>query len=481
MHEQPDRTTPVRNVWPRHSAVARRAIVTMVGVPVVVLAAMIVERARGDTAGQTVPAQSPVAVAVDERGGRAFVVTTGRYGSNAHLLALDTATGAVLRAVPVAAGATSLVVDRRLGHVLALDGSAGISMVDGQTGRLLGTTGRLHGAEVPSLLAVAQDSRTGFVFVAHGWNLGHGLGVSVISARTGRVLRQLAFGAHISNISALAVAVDERTDRVFVLYSYQSARRYRDAVASFAARSGVLVSSVAIGAPGTGIPAMPDAQRLLVAARAGRMVVIDGAATTLALLDARTGPRLARVRVGGQIVSAAMDDRKGQVLVADSRAAVTAVDVRSGRLRWTARALVGTVAALTIDEGRRLVFACIPGVGVTVIDPDHGLARYTVPLPAVGADPGPLLDTRTGSLVLRTADNRVAILGADHRTVRMLSPGWPTDEVALDGRAGRVIATGTWLWQGDAPVEWAPGWLRPLLPWSQRPRGDGRILDVPIG
>jgi len=161
----------------------------------------------------------PTAAAVDERTGRVFVA----MGTANSVGVLDARSGAVLRSIPVGPSPMALAVDARLGHVFVVNygpadasrsplGNGNVSMLDATSGRVLGTVAV---GEAPR--AVAVDQRDGRVFVLNG---GHSDGaervidpgsVSVLDARTGRVVRTVRVGD-----LPVAVAVDEQRGRAFV-------------------------------------------------------------------------------------------------------------------------------------------------------------------------------------------------------------------------------------------------------------------------
>src|SRR5579864_3416669 len=63
---------------------------------------------------------TPLAIAVDTRTGRAFVVNNG----DDSVTVLDTANGAVLRTVAVGDGPTAAIVDERGGRVVVVDSNS---------------------------------------------------------------------------------------------------------------------------------------------------------------------------------------------------------------------------------------------------------------------------------------------------------------------------------------------------------------------
>src|SRR5919201_1124740 len=160
---------------------------------------------------------SPLAIAVDERVGRAFVVSYGSDTRTGRLSVLDTRTGTVVRTVTVGLLPQGVAVDERTGRVfVAGEDSSGlgdVSVLDVMSGRLVRsvTVGMLP-------TAVAVDARSGRVFVANKGPVDGNLvplsngTVTVLDARSGAVLRTIGVGTY-----PTALAVDERAGRAFVV------------------------------------------------------------------------------------------------------------------------------------------------------------------------------------------------------------------------------------------------------------------------
>ena len=64
-------------------------------------------------------------LAVDERGGRAYVVVRGPTGRVGHVAVLDAATGTVRRAIPVGLDPRDVTVDGRGGRVVVVNAGGG--------------------------------------------------------------------------------------------------------------------------------------------------------------------------------------------------------------------------------------------------------------------------------------------------------------------------------------------------------------------
>src|SRR5919201_2994755 len=132
-----------------------------------------VARAAGGVANSGVQTvylgKNPVAVAVDGRIERAFVVVQGGYDlhgnptGNGRVRVVDTRHGRVLRAVGVGLYPSAVAVDERTGRVfMANDGERSVSVLDAHSGTVLRTVRVGFGP-----LALATHDRDGRVLVAN--------------------------------------------------------------------------------------------------------------------------------------------------------------------------------------------------------------------------------------------------------------------------------------------------------------------------
>lgn len=170
----------------------------------------------------TLVSPRPLAVAVDERTGHVFVTSNalpagGLGGRTGRVDMLDARTGALLHTAHVGVLPYAVAVDERGGRVFVVNsGSDSVSVLDARTGRVLRTV-----AVGRDPAAVAVAARTGRVFVANlngsfplvpQQNLLGPGSISVLDARDGAVVRTVAVG-----VDPAMVRVDERTGRAFVL------------------------------------------------------------------------------------------------------------------------------------------------------------------------------------------------------------------------------------------------------------------------
>ncbi len=162
---------------------------------------------------------NPQVLAVSDATLRTFVVNAG-YGSPRYTVSvLDARTGVVLRTVPVAAWRpVAITVDDRQRRVFILNagplnrtgagvGRGSVSVLDGASGALVQTT---EVGRNPSDLAV--DGAAGRIVVVNsGATVMNAGSVSVLNAAAGHVIRTVPVGP-----GAGVVVVDARTGRAFV-------------------------------------------------------------------------------------------------------------------------------------------------------------------------------------------------------------------------------------------------------------------------
>jgi len=371
--------------------------------------------------------RDPVALAVDERAGRVFVL-----GSAGSVTTLDATTGVVMRSVAVGRGAQSVVADEVTGRAFVTDPGR-VFMLDVRTGAVLRAIS-VGGSGPTGGLAV--DARHGEVFVAvRGVNHGPaGVGpgsVAVLDAATGRTRRTIHADANL-------LAVDGVARRIIVPQQC-----------------------------------------------GGDTSTSDACADTL---DAATGHRLKRVDFGGeegftqQTTAVAVDARAGRafVLYGDGRGVsdVGVLATRTGIGQGTVGGAAGSLGTIAVDEqAGRIVIATAPdsyaaasGTGprrtavVSVLDTRTGrnLANTTVPTAsqAYVFVPGAVADQRRGRfyVVATLYTTAAAILprsildvfaASSGRLLRTLTlptaVGQPNASVgpamAVDGRTGRLFIT----------------------------------------
>ena len=242
--------------------------------------------------------------------------------------------------------------------------------------------------------AVAVDERTARVFVMCS-SCGHGLAdrVSMLDARSGAVLRTVRVGG-----SPQAIAVDTTAGHVFV--ANQGGR----SVSMLDARSGAVLLTA---------PIAGDPTTLAVAEHAGRVFVTDANANNLSVLDARTGAVLRSFNLHGGPFTMAVAERAGRVFVGTLMgSSVSMLDARSGMVLRTVR--VGIAPnALAVDEQSGRVFVTS----------------------------GEILDARTGA-VLHTTQPDGLLLAVDPPTRRFFATG-DTNVDVLAIQSGAIVHSTT--------------------------------------
>lgn len=364
--------------------------------------------------------QSPAALAIDERTGRAFVVNSG----DNTVSVLDTRTATLLRTVGVGWAPLTIAVDEQAGRVFVVNASArylatgSVSVLDATSGRLIETT-----AVGLTPYAIAIDQRAGRVFVLATGAGPRGLGrLSVLDAATGRLVQTFVTGRNDAPLlSAAMLAVDARTQRLFAV----------------------------IGSP---------------------------SGYTLDVLDSRSGARVRTVALGTRAApyAVAVDEALGRAIVAVTGCIMRVFDAASGRPLRTYSGCAYPVPIM--DRGR--LFASTSD-NITVLDAGTGQQVGVIPN---SANLVPMaLDDRAERLFALatgtsdrlghfTAPGAIAVLDLRHgAALRRVAVGVAPRAVAVDSQAGHVLVlnTGGFL---ALPVthtwDWIPAWLRGRLPWA---------------
>ncbi len=290
----------------------------------------------------------PVAVAVDARTGRVFVINRGPFkggyatqgsvsvfgtGCPRHL-AVATSPYRALRTVALVYP-ISLAVDDRIGRIFVLNG-ASLSVLDATSGLLQRTfqTG-VRGA-LPSEGSVAViEGRSNSRLVVTNYDP---TVVSILDAQSGKLLHALRVGAQLG-----PVAVDTRTRRLFVVDQFNEHGR----VSVLDADTGTLLRTTTVGNfPG----------KVVVDERTGRAFVLNRIDSSVSVLDARTGLLLRTVAVGEAAIDLAVDTLDGRVFVA-SRLGVSVLDATSGIVQRTLPAGRNPTAIAVDERAGRVIVA----------------------------------------------------------------------------------------------------------------------------
>ncbi len=282
--------------------------------------------------------RDPVALAVDERAGRVFVV--GAAGS---VTTLDAVSGAVVRTIAVGRGAQAAAVDEATGRAFVTDPGR-VFMLDARTGAVLRAF-PLNGG-IQSQSSPAVDETHGEVFVAtHGApgsnpvGPAHPANISVLDATTGQLRRTILVGANL-------LAVDGTARRIILPYSCGDTPGVADlCVDTLDATTGRRIKMADLSSQ-QGYAQQPSA--VAVDARAGSAVVLYGDGrgdANIGVVATRTGTRRTPVvGAGGSFGLIAVDERADRVAVVTTpdnyaltagyrpspAASVSVVDTRSG-------------------------------------------------------------------------------------------------------------------------------------------------------
>lgn len=360
---------------------------------------------------------TPVALAVDQQGGRVVVADSAAQS----LLVLDAHSGAALATIALGHIPLALALDERQGRIFtrnacepALRGvgtCGGVSVLALSGGTLLGTV-LLQSPS--SLLAVDERARRVFAVQADDGTL------RALDAGSGRPVFSVASGMGVQTL-----AVDGRSQRVFLGGS--AARGPRHPLTTLDGRTGARLRTVDVG------PLLGD---LLCDTRAGRVLVPS--TRGLALLDARTGALLGRV--GPPALPLAVDEPLGHALIA-----------RQGHLR-----------VISTRDGTLVGTGSAPDVRTWLLDDvavDEAAGRFYVAAHAVVQGHGQPT-TRARLFVLD---------GQSGRMRRVVPLAVPAVAMAVDTATQRlfIVNSGASLRPaGEQPVL---SWLRHMLRWLPRP------------
>lgn len=358
-------------------------------------------------------AQSMGPVTVDPRTGYAFVLTWSP-GSTGQVSALDTRTGRLIRTIAVGSapggGTGALGIDHPSGHVfVAVDGdaatgtAASVTMLAARTMTVLRRT-----AIAPAPIGVTVDEAAGSVTVtslgaAPAGGRPGGI-ATIFEAATGRLARVV--GAPIDTI----VAEDPRAGRRFIFERGGDGRR--GVLSVIDARTGRILRHAVLAST-------PSA----VTVDEGRQRVFALADRTVTTFDARTGRPLCSAPVGGGAAAIAVDARTGRVFVARAPfgsgglGAIMTLDASSGRPLRTLT-LTGNPTTLAVDARHGHVFATdagrldgrggLAGGGLDVLDARSGALLRRIPL---GGIPGEVaIDEGTGRIVVASGSSSGAAL-----------------------------------------------------------------------
>ncbi len=363
----------------------------------------------------------------------------------------------VLRTVGVGRDPVALAVDARTGRVFVLGAAGSVTTLDATTGAPLRSVAVGRGAQ-----AVAVDEATGRAFVTDPGR------VFVLDARSGAVLRARSVGG---GGPTGGLAVDARHGEVFVAVrgvDHGPAGSGPGSIAVLDAATGQTRRT--IYAYGDLLAVDGVAHRIILPQQCGGDAsTADACADTL---DAATGRRLKTVDFGGeegftqQTTAVAVDTRAGRafVLYGDGRgdANVGALDTRTGAGQGTVGGAASEAGTMAVDEqAGRIAIATVPnnsGVAsnvepmgtavVSVLDTRSGRALATTTIPtatqAYAFMPGTATDPQRG---------RFYVVATLYTSAAALLPRSILDVFAASsGRLLRTLTLPTPVGQINAPI-----------------------------
>ena len=319
------------------------------------------------------------------------------------------ATGPLVRAVPVGVDPPAMAVDAAIARAVVLDSIGGrIHLLDTRDGSTVATItlGQNPLSVFPD--AVAMDARSGhaYVYTEDGT-------LYMLDARNGAVLRSVPVGPVLTSQSAAGLTVDPALERVFAF------NRLAGEVSILDARSGALLRTIQT-------PFLP-------------VLTIDVKQNQLDIVGARSAapPQVLDAR-GGRTLQGARG-APCAIITASSRAIPTSgVDPATGAWYWLDRrggircmVLYGrTVGSVAVDARTGHLFT---------LDPSGNLVR--------------MLDARKGATLAVThvtANTTALSMDAVHEHLLVVSIG-PTDALGrphtdgilsvIDARSGRLLRT----------------------------------------
>ncbi len=275
-----------------------------------------IDGASGRVLRTTVVGMNPASITVDEATERVFV--SDYYGVSV----LDARSGVLMRAIEeYGIGFTPIAIDEQRARAFAVtsyndplgrpaSGENNVYVLDAATGLLLRRVPNMHGP-----IAVAVDRTTGRIFTS---NWGDGGSVSMIDPRRGAILRTVRIAPSGRDVAPDALAVDARTNRVFVV-SYDEVGASRGHVSIIDARSGALLKTVTVGDIATAIA---------VSERTGRVFVV--AENGVTVLDAASGTVLRTIAMSPAPSSMTIDETSARVYVSNGNGWLAILDAHGG-------------------------------------------------------------------------------------------------------------------------------------------------------
>lgn len=290
----------------------------------------------------------------------------------------------------------------------------------------------------PALAVV--DERTRHAFVV-SWNFGSyaDSGVptypgtmTMLDAQGGAILGTTPVG-----IYSVASAVDKYTSRVFVVNVDKSNDAAnptaRGSVSVLDSRSGALIRRAIVGR-------LPSA--VAVDERTSRVFVANEDSSTVSMLDAQSGRLIRTVSVPRRPGAIAVDEQAERVFTVSSTT-VSILDARTATVRGTVKlqnGMIATAAVVNAHAGRIFV---VNNDAISVLDEKKGAIVRTITLGI--ALEGAVIDERTNRLFILSQEKNVEImLDATRGTVlATISLGTSGGTAVVDRQLDRVFVGAT--------------------------------------
>lgn len=309
----------------------------------------------------------PDAIAVDPNTHHVFVLNY----ADGTISMIDPRHGSTVRSLALSSSTSptgfDITVSGANERVFVANGGDAVRVLDAVSGRLLRET-HLSG-RTPAFFA--RDDRTNRIFVTETSpaNVGAGSTVSVLDARTGAWIRRSAAG-----VGPGPVAVDERTGHIFVQDLGAST------VVMLDARSGVPLRTIALGGPSilTQVNVIGNPLPAFIGVDAATSRVFVGRYGAVTMLDSHTGTILKTVQVGRIPIAMDIDARTARVFVLNKKDVVSVLDARTGALLQTMR--VGhSPWALTVAAAVNRVYVANAGDDTVSVMDGYGRVLHVVP------------------------------------------------------------------------------------------------------
>jgi YVTN family beta-propeller protein len=272
-------------------------------------------RSPDDLVVRTVPVGSaPMAPAIAPHAGRVFV---GNQGNNS-VSVLDAASGRVLRTTFIRGMPWALIVAEQVGRVFVTDAADdNVHVLDARSGALLNTVAIRPAVsdEGRDILARVVDAGSRHVLVVSK------SGVLLLNASSGRVPYRVSVGAAAVTRGAVLV---ERAGRLVVVTESAPGAGVTDRVSLLDAHTGALMRTVPVGTGANALAVDERTERVFVTVSGPLSTLPDGypgnpiGLGTVRVLDARNGTLVHTTTVGLLPYAVAIDERKAHAFVVNA-------------------------------------------------------------------------------------------------------------------------------------------------------------------